>query len=149
MALISNKGVGKNAPKLAFIGDKWNNKGTYRQGSNEKGYYFGQIPAPLRRYINHHLTGSNGNLLKLIYFLIESDEGFGISQAMILDQLGMDKAKYYKARQELIDMNWLCYKEDTHQPMLMIDYNFMWAQALLPDEEQAPVELWRKTRGQR
>lgn len=138
-----SKGVGKSAPKLAFIGDKWNNKGTYKD-SNPNGYYFGQQPSIIRKYIMNHLDGRRGNLIKLIWYLLSTDEGFGLAQATVLEETGIPKQKYYQARDELINMKWLIYEEKDHQFYLAINYDFLWAQALLPKEEQEKVEDYSK-----
>lgn len=130
------RGVGKAAPKLKYIGDKWNYKGTYSDG-NPKGYYFGQQPSIIRDYIMNTLTGQNGNLLKIMWLLLSTEEGFGISQKWLMDSTGLEKNKYYKARTELVNMNWLVYDEETDT--LGINYNFLWAQALLPKERRADV----------
>ena len=125
-----SKGVGKNAPKLAFIGDKWNNKGTYKD-NNKDGYYFGQQPNIIRKYVMNQLDGRQGNLIKLMWYLLSTDEGFGLAQATIISETGIPKQKYYQARDTLIKMEWLIYEEKDNQCYLAINYNYLWAQALL------------------
>lgn len=150
----NRKGVGKNAPILTCAGDKWNKKGTLSD-KNPKGLQFSQIPDILMRYMNHHLTGQNGNLLKIMILLmgtkdqLDNSKNWGVSQTWVLDQTGMEKAKYYKAHQELVDMGWLIYEDKGKFQRIGINYTFMWAQASLPDEEQLKVENYRKTRGER
>lgn len=138
--LTNNKGVGKNAPKLVFVGDKWNNKGTYNENTNPNGYFFGQQPSIIRKYIMNHLDGRQGNLIKLMWFLLSTGEGFGLAQTTIIEETGIPKQKYYAARDALINMGWLIYEEKDSQGYLAIDYNFIWKQALLSKEEQTKVE---------
>lgn len=125
----SSKGVGKSAPKLAFIGDKWNNKGTYKD-SNPDGYYFGQQPSLIRKYVMNELDGKQGNLIKLMWYLLSTDEGFGLAQATVTAETGIPKQKYYQARDKLIDMGWLLHEEKDGQYYVAINYDYLWAQAL-------------------
>ena len=124
-----SKGVGKSAPKLAFIGDKWNNKGTYRD-NNPNGYYFGQQPNLIRKYVMNQLDGRQGNLIKLMWYLLSTDEGFGLAQATVMDETGLAKQKYYQARDALIEKGWLLHEEKDGQYYLAINYKFLWQQAL-------------------
>ena len=124
-----NFGIGKSAPKLAFIGDKWNNKGTYKD-NNPSGYYFGQQPSLIRKYVMNELDGRQGNLIKLMWYLLSTDEGFGLAQATVMAETGLAKQKYYQARDALIERGWLAQEEKNGHCYLMIDYNFLWKQAL-------------------
>lgn len=130
-----SKGVGKSAPKLAFIGDKWNNKGTYRD-NNPNGYYFGQQPSLIRKYVMNQLDGRQGNLIKLMWYLLSTDEGFGLAQATVMDETGLAKQKYYQARDALIEKGWLLHEEKDGQYYLAINYKFLWAQALKNNDER-------------
>lgn len=131
--MASTERYGKNAPKLKFLGDKWDYKGTKRN-DNPDGYLFGQQANLIRRYICNHLNGQKGNLIKLMWVLLSTDEGFGLSQEWILKETGMAKNKYYAARDELIKMNWLGYEEQDNINYLYINYSFLWAQAQLEYE---------------
>lgn len=139
--MSNNNGVGKNAPALIFVGDKFNNKGTI-SSSNKNGYHFGQQADIIRNYICQTLTGNNGNYLKLMWLLLSTDEGFKVSQKWVLDSTGMTKDKYYDTRKDLCAMNWLIY--DAEKEELGINYDFMWRQACLPKNEREKVLDWRK-----
>jgi len=125
----SSKGVGKSAPKLAFIGDKWNYKGTYKKDTNPNGYYFGQQPSIIRKYVMNTLDGKQGNLIKLMWYLLSTDEGFGLAQATVTSETGIPKQKYYQARDKLIDMGWLLHEEKDGQYYVANNYDYLWAQA--------------------
>lgn len=132
---------GKEAPTLYANGDKWNYQGSYSK-ERSSGMFFGQIPMLLRRYINNTLTGVNGNLLKLITLLIETDSSgtYKVSKKWVLEETGMAQDKYYKARQELEDMGWITCENDS----IYINYDFLWEEALKPKEERIDVMSLRK-----
>lgn len=132
---MANLGIGKEAPTLAYVGDKWNHKGTYNS-KNENGYLFGQNAHIIRNYIMNHLDGQQGNLLKIMWLLLQTDEGFKVSQAWIIKSTGLSKQKYYDARRKLIDMNWLIYEEKNKEMFLCINYDFLWANALNEADER-------------
>lgn len=125
------KGNGKDAPILAHVGNKWNNRGTYDENTRPNGYYFGQCPNIIRRYIMNELDGNNGNLLKVMWLLIDTKEGWGLSKEWVSRELGMAPEKYYTIRKKLINMNWLIYEMKDNKPYLAINYEYLWAQAIL------------------
>lgn len=130
MTNLANRGIGKNAPELKASGDKWNYKGTYEKNERPNGYYFGQCPTIIRDYVLNHLTGNNGNPLKLMWVLLETDEKahFKISQKWVLNKTGMPKDKYYDARKKLEIMGWLDY--DQNEESIIINYDYLWQEAL-------------------
>lgn len=138
------EGAGKNAPTLTFKGDKFNNKGTYNDKTNPNGYYFGQQAHIIRDYVCNAVTGQQGNLLKIMWLLLSTEQGYGVSQKWVMDSTGLEKSKYYQARQELCDMGWLIYDEEKGQ--LGIDYDFLWHQATLPKEQRINVLARRQKR---
>lgn len=133
--MASNIGIGKEAPKLVFVGDKWNNKNTYDKKENPDGYLFGQRANVLRKYIYNQLDGAQGNLIKLIMYLIDTAEGFRLAEKTVLEETGLSHPKYIQARAVLIEIGWLI-KDETQPDSLGINYDFLWAQASLPKEEQ-------------
>ena len=139
--MATNLGVGKAAPILGFEGDKWDNRGTYNKNERPNGCYFGQQPQELIHYVMNELTGQQGNLLKLMWLLLSTDVGYGISQQWVLNSTGMQKDKYYDARNILIEINWLIYEEQGNIPILGINYTFLWQQAKLPIEKRIKTQI--------
>lgn len=131
---------GKNAPLVAAHGDKWNYKGTYSK-ENPEGLYFSQVPSLIRRYINNNLDGLHGNHLKIMYLLIEVKEGnFRLSQKWVLDETGMAKDKYYKARKDLEDMGWITCEDDT----IYVNYDYLYDQIFDTRRERQHSESFQK-----
>lgn len=130
-------GTGLEAPTLMSVGDKWNNKGTYNKELRPDGYLFGQHPNELRNFIMNELTGQQGNLLKLMLLLIDTDDGFKISEQWVLKSTGLQHAKYIQARAILTEINWLIRDEN----ILGINYTFLWAQINLPKEKRAKTQV--------
>ena len=117
------KGMG--APLIESNGDKWNDIGP-RNKDNENGLLFGQIPSILRRYIFNHLTGNNGNMLKImILFIEQKDDSWRASKEWVLKETGMTSDKYYKAREMLEDLGWLTCTDES----ILINYDYLWSEA--------------------
>lgn len=133
------------APILKWNGDKWNNKGSYNK-DNKQGYYFYQLPIPIMTYICETLDGKNGLMLKIMIVLIGTDEGFGLSEKFICEKIGIDghdKARsYYRARDELNNMNWIWY--DKKDKTITLNYDFLWDEAFTEKEHRIPVLEIRK-----
>jgi len=139
--MASYIGIGKAAPKLAFEGDKWDNRGTFNRVERPNGCLFGQQPMELMNYIMNELTGQQGNLLKLMWLLISTDVGFGVSQQWVMNSTGLAKDKYYDARAILIKIDWLLYEEHPDDgPLLGINYEYLWAQSKLPKEQRVNTQ---------
>ena len=135
------KGAGKLAPTLCTNGDKWDNKGTYNKEQRPNGDLFGQHPVTLRAYINNALDGAQGNLIKLMYTLIDCEVGFNLTQQWIIDNTGIPKNKYYQARDILVAIGWLTYVEtDASRCELYINYDYLWQQARLPLEARDNIK---------
>lgn len=149
--MATGLGVGKAAPLLAFEGDKWDNRDTFNKKERPNGCFFGQQPMELMSYIMGELTGAQGNLLKLMWLLISTDVGFGVSQQWVLNNTGMQKDKYYDARAILIKIGWLLYEEQPNQTLLGINYDYLWKQAKLPknmrDNTQNKIKAAKKSLG--
>lgn len=124
-------GVGKEAPTLEYIGDKFNDIGTYNKFNNPDGCYFYQQASLIMDYVLNQLTGQQGNLLKIMIILLSTEAGFKISLKWILDRTGLSKQKYYEARQKLIDMKWLLHEECDNVVYLKVNYKLLWENALL------------------
>lgn len=139
--MASYIGIGKTAPKLAFEGDKWDNRGTFNRVERPNGCLFGQQPAEIRDFIMNELTGAQGNLLKVMWLLLSTDIGFGVSQQWVMNSTGISKDKYYDSRTILIHLNWLKYEENTPDGALLgVNYTYLWEQAKLPKEKRANTQ---------
>lgn len=143
---IKNNIVGAPAPKLDWVGDKWNGQGTYDRENRPHGYYFYQLPVLIMDYICETLDGKNGTMLKIMMVLIGTDRDFGVSEKWMCDRIGVknrDSAKsYYRARNELHRMGWIEYDWDSHK--IYLCYDFLWQEALAEKEDRFPVLEWRK-----
>ena len=128
------QGVGKNAPLLSATGDKWNNHGAYSE-SNPDGYYFGQIPSLLRRYVWNNLDGRQGNLIKILeLFMMQKPGAFRVSKEWVTKETGMAPNKYYEARQKLQDLGFIFYEAETET--IYVRYDYLWEQTFKMLEEE-------------
>ena len=144
MSEIKKKGIGigKNAPLLAYEGDKWDNRDTYNKKERPNGCFFGQQPQDLIYFIMNELTGQQGNMMKLMWLLMSQDVGFGVSQQWVMNSTGMQKDKYYDARSVLIEIGWLLYEEQEDGTALLgINYTYLWEQAKLPKESREKTQV--------
>ena len=140
--MATNIGIGKAAPLLAFEGDKWDDRETYNKKERPNGCFFGQQPQEIMYYVMNELTGQQGNLLKLMWLLLSTDVGYGVSQQWVMNSTGMAKDKYYDARSILIEIGWLLYEEQSRGPALLgINYTFLWQQAKLPKNERIKTQI--------
>lgn len=140
--MATNIGIGKAAPLLAFEGDKWDNRDTYNKKERPNGCFFGQQPQEIMYYVMNELTGQQGNMLKLMWLLLSTDVGYGVSQQWVLNSTGMQKDKYYDARSILVEIGWLLYEEQPSGPALLgINYTFLWQQAKLPKNERIKTQV--------
>lgn len=88
----------KKAPKLYHIGKKDGDKKN-----------FIKIPQDLMESIFNQLNGRQGNVIKVILFLIGTvgDGSFGVSERWICDSTGMLKSCYIEARKTLVELGWV------------------------------------------
>ena len=117
----------RKAPMLTAIGDKFNNQGTYKAKTNE-GYKFYQLPIPLLSYIFSIIPGKNGNIIKLLVFLLGSSSGFGISEKLVEYRTGLNHQAYCAARKWLIenDSTSTFFQYDKERKLIIIDYKALW-----------------------
>lgn len=94
------QGNTKQAPKLAFNGEKFN---------NTKGFY--QIPQEAADVIFKTFARQPA-FLRLILVLIGTEPGFGLSLKWVLERTGMTQKTYYETRDALADMGWLICEND-------------------------------------
>lgn len=88
----------KKAPRLYHIGKKDGDKKN-----------FIKIPQDLMESIFNQLNGRQGNVIKVILFLIGTagDGSFGVSEKWICDSTGMLKSCYIEARKTLVELGWV------------------------------------------
>lgn len=91
------------APKLVHKGDK-----------NSSCKNIIMIPNDLLQIIFNKLSGKQGNVIKLIIYLIGTigDGSFSISEKHVCEATGMLKTAYIEARKTLKDLNWIELKND-------------------------------------
>ena len=89
------QGNTKQAPKLAFNGEKFN---------KTKGFY--QIPQEAADRIFTEFARKPA-YLRLMLVLIGTEPGFGLSVKWITERTGMTQQTYYNTRDELAEMGWL------------------------------------------
>lgn len=100
----------KKAPKLIHKGSK-----------NTDCKSIVMIPSDLLEVVFNTLTGRQGNVIKLIIFLIGTagDGSFGISEKWICDKTGMLKSCYIEARKTLKTLGWVEVKNGK----IYLDFN--------------------------
>ena len=112
------------APQLHFKGDKFNYQGVFN-AKEKKGFRFYQLPIPLLSFIFSSISGKNGNIIKLLVFLIGSGEGLGISESLVLNRTGLSHQAYCSARKWLIE-NCQFFIYDKEHKLIVIDFNELW-----------------------
>ncbi len=115
------------APVITWIGDKFNHQGTYNQ-AQKTGYRFYQMPIKLLSYIYQVLPGKNGNIIKVVTFLLGSGEGLGVSEALIEERTGLSHQAYCAARKWLLtnEPTKYYFKHDKKAHTLIVNYYLMW-----------------------
>ena len=116
----------QSAPVLKWMGQPFNGKGTYSE-TNTEGYYFYQSAQELTTYILSILSGKHGNLLKLMWILLGTQEGFGLSEKFITDRTGMTQQRYSEARRMLHEVGWIIYSKERHT--ITLRYQTLWEKA--------------------
>ena len=94
------QGNTKQAPKLVFNGEKFN---------NTKGFY--QIPQEAADVIFKTFARQPA-FLRLMLVLIGTEPGFGLSLKWMLERTGMTQKTYYDTRDALVEMGWLTCEND-------------------------------------
>ena len=89
------QGNTKQAPKLAFNGNKFN---------ETKGFY--QIPQEVADII-FKTFAKQPAYIRLMLVLIGTEPGFGLAEQWVLDRTGLNHASYNTTRNRLVDMGWL------------------------------------------
>jgi len=74
------------------------------------GNNFYMIPQLLGDIINHKLANSSAQM-RIMYVLIGTKEGFGLSEQWMLDRTGLTHSRYIEARNNLKKRGWLIHKE--------------------------------------
>jgi len=125
--MYNNDTYGGIAPTLCWNGDKFNFQGTYDK-KTEKGYLFYQIPIKALSFLYRAVQGKNGNVIKLITFLVGSGKGLGVSEKLIEERLGLSHTAYCNARKWLIEneptKRYFIY--DKKYKTITIDYCKLW-----------------------
>lgn len=94
------QGNTKQAPKLVFNGNKFN---------NTKGFY--QIPQEAADVIFKTFARQPA-FLRLMLVLIGTEPGFGLSLKWVLERTSMTQKTYYETRDALAEMGWLTCEND-------------------------------------
>ena len=94
------QGNTKQAPKLVFNGNKFN---------QSKGFY--QIPQEAADIIFKEFARQPA-FLRLMLVLIGTEPGFGLSLKWMLERTGMTQKTYYETRDALVEMGWLTCEND-------------------------------------
>lgn len=89
------QGNRKQAPKLVFNGEKFN---------NTKGFY--QIPQEAADIIFKKFARQPA-FIRLMLVLIGTEPGFGLSEQWVVDRTGLNHSSYSNTRDALVEMGWL------------------------------------------
>lgn len=100
MANNQNKGNKKQAPKLVFNGNKFN---------QNKGFY--QIPQEAADIIFKEFARQPA-FLRLMLVFVGTEPGFGLSLKWVLERTGMTQKTYYETRDKLEEMGWLTCEDN-------------------------------------
>ena len=100
MANNQNKGNKKQAPKLVFNGNKFN---------QNRGFY--QIPQEAADIIFKEFARQPA-FLRLMLVLVGTEPGFGLSLKWVLERTGMTQKTYYETRDKLEEMGWLTCEDN-------------------------------------
>lgn len=99
----------RKAPILATKGNKF---------IDEENQQYYKIPQDIADIVFKEI-GTNGAQLRIMMLLIGTREGFGISEAWVLERTGLGHSSYDRARKALITLGWLQSKEGK----LIVDYD--------------------------
>lgn len=115
------------APVLYWKGDKFNFQGTYNK-KKDTGYLFYQIPIKALSFLFGKVSGKNGNVIKLITFLLGSGKGLGISEKLVMERLGLSHTAYCNARKWLVENEFTSkyFTYDKKNYSFIINYQQLW-----------------------
>lgn len=99
----------RKAPVLEIEGKKFIDE-------DNQQYY--KIPQDIADIVFREL-GTNGAQLRIMLLLIGTKEGFGVSEAWVLDRTGLGHSSYDRARKALAAINWIKLKDGK----IVVDYN--------------------------
>lgn len=78
---------------------------------------FYAIPQILGDIINHQLAHSSAQM-RIMYVLIGTKEGFGLSEQWMLDRTGLTHSRYIEARNNLKKRGWIIHEKGN----ITVDY---------------------------
>lgn len=123
----NQRGNTKQAPKLAFNGNKFN---------QNKGFY--QIPQELADII-FTTFAKQPAYIRLMLVLVGTEPGFGLAEQWVLERTGLNHASYNTTRNKLVEMGWLTCENG--QVIVNFDTIYRRIESIPQKEEEALSSL--------